>query len=161
MSNETATLSGKLKAVLKSKGVPLKALASELGIPYRSMQNYVNGETRIPADVFLEICNYIGIEADYFQYGDFKVMSSELYSAVFYALDDLGLLPDSHIERDGYQVVAEDNSARKHLSMLAAKLVLERYDRYREEWLKRRDGPTGGPRGIRDPVQLFDRPIKR
>ncbi|MGO4523977.1 helix-turn-helix domain-containing protein [Microvirga sp. 2MCAF35] len=121
-----------LKDVLKQKGVSLRQISQDLEIPYRSVQNYLGGETRIPASIFLRICNYLGIESDYFIYKDFRPQASELFDAVYYALDRVGLLPTPNSETD--------HTNRKIFVASLTTAIADHYDRFRLKWLSRKDG---------------------
>jgi transcriptional regulator with XRE-family HTH domain len=47
------------------KGIKLAALAKELGITYRSLQNYLYKRSRMPISVYLGICEATGMPPNY------------------------------------------------------------------------------------------------
>ncbi|WP_083850568.1 helix-turn-helix domain-containing protein [Rhodovulum sp. PH10] len=141
-------LAAKLKDALKKKGVSLRDLSEALQIPYRSVQNYLSGESRIPADFLLNVCNYTGIEADFFIYGDFRLVDIELYYALFAVLDGSDLLPQLHrTDRGAFD--SEDQQERQRIVSGLTTALIERYDRYRADWLANRLGPENLPPGKR------------
>ncbi len=83
-----AELVERLRRVLKQKGVSQRDLSSTLGVPYRSVQNYLSGDTRIPAVFFIEVCRYIGVEMEYFGRGDFRPDFESLSDAVAAAIKE-------------------------------------------------------------------------
>lgn len=78
-----------LKSALKTRKVSMRALSESLSIPYRSLQNYFSGESRMPADVLLRICAEIGLEADYLLKSGFEVVHGDLYDAVHKVFKDV------------------------------------------------------------------------
>ncbi len=107
----------------------MRTISFELAVPYRSVQNYINGESEMPATFFLRVCDLAGVEADYFIQGHFRPSGPELWDAVFHAMDLAGLLPPPKINSDG----VADFSDRDNLVSTVAAHVSERYDRKRSE----------------------------
>ena len=135
-----------LKDVLKRKGVSLRALSDGLNVPYRSVQNYVGGETRMPAAFLMNACAYIGIEPSYFYNKDFRPEWSDLYDAVFKALEQLEFMPAENAKASEGSG-SGDGRPQVKLAAKATALISEGYDRYRTEWLNNRLGAAAGRRG--------------
>lgn len=123
-----------LKAALKVRGVSMTQLSRSLHIPYRSLQNYFSGESRLPADVLLAICDYIGLETDYLTKGTFEISHPDLYDTVFKVLGDL--LPHIEINPSGKAALrAEITTSRAEVQGVATLLALrlnEAYAAYRK-----------------------------
>ncbi|WP_425486578.1 helix-turn-helix domain-containing protein [Chelatococcus caeni] len=145
-------LAARMREVMKLRGVSMRSLSADLGIPYRSVQNYLSGEVRIPATFLLLFCSHIGVEADYFIYGNFHPSHEELYDALFSILLEAGCLPDPKVARDdetGGEVI--DSSERIAVARRITAVVSERYDHYRRTWLTEKHGSRGLPFGERRP----------
>ena len=90
----------------------MRALSDGLSIPYRSLQNYFSGESRMPADVLLRICAEIGLEADYLLKNSFEVSHGDLYDAVHKVFKDV--LPWLEI-RSGGRLAIRKEPLQDHL----------------------------------------------
>lgn len=123
----------RLKHVMKCKRVSARELSTALNIPYRTVQNYLSNESRIPADFLLNVCNYIGIEVDYFIYHDFKPRQGEMYDAVFELMEERGWLPSPMASAERSLV---DFSELNAFVAVVVVTLIERYDRYRSAWLQ-------------------------
>ena len=120
-----ALLAERIRDVLKLAGKSQRDVSRELEIPYRSVQTYLAGETRIPATFLLALCQNIGLEPDYLVSGDFRPRRADLYDAVIRALDDMGLLPP----RDELDNSGQRAEVAGHITAT----IREAYDRYRRE----------------------------
>jgi len=89
-SLDDATLAGRLRDVLRLKGISLRDISTALDMPYRTIQNYMTGSTKIPATFVFEVCHLIDVEPNYFLYGDFKPQYTDMHSAILEALYDCG-----------------------------------------------------------------------
>lgn len=140
MSNELSEpeLLAELRAVLKRRGVSLRTISAELGVPYRSVQNYISGESKLPAVFFLRVCELAGVESDYFIQGHFRPSGPELWDAIAHALDLAGLLPPGNGERESME--------RSNLVSTVTAHVSERYDRKRSERITLKGAPYGRDR---------------
>lgn len=127
-----------LKAALKVRHVTMRQLSDSLHIPYRSLQNYFSGESRLPADVLLAICNDIGIEADYLAKGSFELSHFDLYDAVLKVFDEL--LPHVRIKPSGKAALRIGEPATKaEVASAAYALTLqinEAYASFRDHSVK-------------------------
>lgn len=149
---DDATLVRALRDVIKAKKVSLRTISERLGVPYRSVQNYVGGETRMPADFLLNVCSFIGIEPEYLVYGDFYLRENDLYDALAKSLERANLIEPTQILRHA-RALSEDEQAayeeRLRILDLVTTLTSEHYERLRQEWLLRKDGGRMGRRDLR------------
>ena len=127
MSNEItdAALAEKIRELLKLTRKSQMDVSRELGVPYRSVQKYLAGETRIPATFLIALCRSLDVEMDYLVTGDFRPRQWEMVDAVVRALDDLGVLPS----RDGVEYA----QGRAIVAGTATSTIRESYDRFRRE----------------------------
>jgi len=135
-----------LKSALKTRKVSMRALSDGLSIPYRSLQNYFSGESRMPADVLLRICEEIGLEADYLLKNSFEVSHGDLYDAVHKVFKDV--LPWLEIRSGGRLAIREEplqdrpvNGVWDRSELLTVAYILtarlnEAYAHYRESTFK-------------------------
>jgi transcriptional regulator with XRE-family HTH domain len=129
MSNEItdAFLAERLREVLKLTGKSQRHVSRALEVPYRSVQTYLAGETRIPATFLLAICQYLELEPDYLITGDFRPRRLDLYDAVIRGLDDMDLLPD--------RAILANSTQRVTMAGQITATIREAYDRYRRNSL--------------------------
>lgn len=140
-----------LKDALKARGVSMRHLSNQLAIPYRSLQNYLSGESRIPSDVLLRICGEIGLEADYLREGSFEVSHSDLYDAVHAVFKDV--LPLLELKQGNRLIVRDEPAGRAETLTVAHILTVrlnEAYARYRELSFK---GKVSKPRTSTETVR--------
>ena len=55
----------RLKELRKEKGLSQKALANELGVHYRTLQNWENGESNIKPDKAKQLADFFGVSVGY------------------------------------------------------------------------------------------------
>lgn len=149
---DDATLVRALRDVIKAKKVSLRSISEHLGVPYRSVQNYVGGETRMPADFLLNVCAFIGIEPDFLVYGDFNLRENDLFDALAKALERANLIEPSKLGRISRSLTEDEQAAheeRLRILDLVTALTSEHYERLRQEWLQRKDGGRMGRRDLR------------
>jgi len=127
---DDVSLAESLRNILKKKKVSLRQLSEALSVPYRTIQNYLAGDQKIPAVFFLRICHYIGIDPSYFIYGDFRLNQNDMYDAVYEVLDRLNLLPPHQVQNfpEGGQIVSS-LERNQMVSSIAVQLI-ERYDHW-------------------------------
>ncbi len=127
-----------LKSAIKARGVSMRDLSDRLSIPYRSLQNYLSGESRIPADVLLRVCAEIGLEADHLLKGSFEVAHGDLYDAVLRVFKDV--LPSIEIGA-GNRLRLREEPSKDHSEALTVAHILavrlnEAYAHFREASFK-------------------------
>ncbi|MCB1464978.1 MAG: helix-turn-helix transcriptional regulator [Nitratireductor sp.] len=97
----------------------LRQLSVAAGVPYRSLQNYMSGRTRMPADVLLKICSELRIDLDYLLDDKIRPDKWSLWQSL---LDVFGdniekLEPGDAIEKDHESASYFDKlSAASHLA---------------------------------------------
>lgn len=77
-----------IRALMKKRKITLRELASRVGIPYRTLQNYLNGNSRFPAYVFLNICETLGLGRHYVLSGSADVSYQELVDSIIQVFGD-------------------------------------------------------------------------
>ena len=127
---DDVSLAESVRNILKKKKVSLKQLSEYLSVPYRTVQNYLAGDQKIPAIFLLRICHYVGLEPSYFIYGDFRLNQNDMYDAVYEVLDRLNLLPAHEIQNlnEGGQLISSVER-NQMVSSIAVQLI-ERYDHW-------------------------------
>lgn len=127
-----------LRDALKVRRVSMRHLSEKLSIPYRSIQNYVSGESRIPGDVLLRICAEIGLEPDYLLKGNFEISHADLYDAIHHVFGDVLALLEVG---SGSKVALRESPSKDRSEVLTLAHILtvrvnEAYARYREQSFK-------------------------
>jgi hypothetical protein len=60
----------------------IRSVSVNTGIPYRSLQNYLAGKSRMPASVYLNLCNELAITNDYVIHRTFQLDHEPLTRAL-------------------------------------------------------------------------------
>ncbi len=69
----------RLKELRKEKGLSQKALANELGVHYRTLQNWENGESNIKPEKAQQLADFFGVSVGYLLgYSDKEERSSSI-----------------------------------------------------------------------------------
>ena len=90
MIDDAQLVSG-LKRAMDASRVTLRELSRQTEVPYRSLQNYMSGRSRLPADVYVALCAALGIDTQYVVQGSFQLPIDPLYDVLWRVLGD-GLL---------------------------------------------------------------------
>lgn len=122
-----AELAEKIRELLMTSRKSQMDVSRDLGVPYRSVQKYMSGETRIPATFLIALCRSLDVELDYLVTGDFRPRQWELFDAVIRVLDDLGVLAPRNN--------TENATGRAVIAGTATATIRESYDRFRREAL--------------------------
>jgi transcriptional regulator with XRE-family HTH domain len=77
-----------LKLLLQNRKKSLRSVSAEIGVPYRSMQNYFSGESRIPALLMVKILDYLGADIRYMRTRDDILSNADIYDAICEVLGD-------------------------------------------------------------------------
>lgn len=88
MAYEETDLIEDLKLLLQNRKKSLRSVSIEVGVPYRSMQNYFSGESRIPAIVMVKILYYLGADIRYMRTRDSLLRHADIYDAICEVLGD-------------------------------------------------------------------------
>lgn len=78
-----------IKRVMETQKVSMRFLSERTRIPYRSLQNYLRGESRMPAAALLAIMETLRINSDYLVRGDFLPPHAVSYDAALALLPEL------------------------------------------------------------------------
>ena len=65
MDHGSASIIDALRDVMDRRRLKLTDVARDIGIPYRSLQNYMSKRSTMPLDVYIKLCARIGITPDY------------------------------------------------------------------------------------------------
>ena len=143
-----------VRALMKKRRVTLKLLSKELEIPYRTLQNYLNGESRFPASVFISICVYLGLEPPYIISNTFEISEWDLFDAVNVALQDI--LPYLDLSQSNQLKIRNEpvpplSNDRPMVAMSIARKLNSQFNRLRTETLEKSQasGPPANRRTVR------------
>ena len=124
-----------IKRAMKLSRVSMKALSQDTGVPYRSIQNYLSGGTRMPADVYVQILEVLGVDNQYILHGNFHLKHFPLWDSLWAALGD-SLVNTEFRPDTGFP----DNMAFHNQKQAAALSLMERlsrgYNEYYQQYLK-------------------------
>ncbi len=73
---------GRLKAAMAARRFSIKKLATQTGIPYRTLQNYLLQMHGLPAGALGRICKTMSVSADWVLTGDLYLPVEELKEAL-------------------------------------------------------------------------------
>lgn len=88
MAYDEEALIRDLKALMKHKKRSARSISQSIDVPYRSMQNYLSGESRIPAIVLIKILDQLGATIRMLRFGDDLLSHSDLFDAVYRVFGD-------------------------------------------------------------------------
>ena len=71
------------RRALKLSGRSMRGLSHDTGIPYRSLQNYFSGTSKMPAGVLLQLCEALGVNSDYIFHRHFSRSQTIIREAVW------------------------------------------------------------------------------
>jgi transcriptional regulator with XRE-family HTH domain len=128
-------LANRLKDELKKRGRSMKDVSESMSVPYRTVQNYLGGDTKIPATFFLGLCQELDIEADYFISLDFRPRYEELRDAVYAAVIECGSIEGylAGPARNSEGKISVNGAAYLSLQHRLASAVRELYNTFREK----------------------------
>lgn len=93
----------RIRNLLKNRKVTYREFASKCGLPYRTVQNYLSDNARIPADFVAKTCDIFGVESDFIIFGGVDIGRTAFDKAVSACLSEM--LPD--LEISGSKLVAK------------------------------------------------------
>ena len=117
-----AELANDLRNIMKKYKRSARSLSQKIGLPYRSMQNYMSGETRIPAVVLIEILEYLGSDIQEMRQGNRLLRHGDIYDAVFRVFGDYLLNID--LKEIGKKTLIEDFGSPEILIKHQEKLII-------------------------------------
>lgn len=136
MSDADAAIVDVLRAIMGRKGLKLTEMASQIGVPYRSMQNYFAKRSPMPLSVYISACAWLGITPEYPVKEKFgldedalsasvaDVLGGELLNAIEFGDDLSWRLTDLNRATDAARI--------RRNSKIFAHLIASRYDLRRE-----------------------------
>ena len=134
-----------LRSAMKSRKVSVRALSERLGVPYRTLQNYLTGQTRLPAATFLSACNALGLDQHFVMTNSFELSGSDMYDAVLTVLNDVLPLIDAPSVEADVKPRLTDKSDSAHRQVAATVLAIKlskAYDKYRRDTWKKEVAPS-------------------
>jgi hypothetical protein len=131
-----------LRSLVEQRRLKMTDVAAEIGVPYRSLQNYLYGTTRMPLEVYIELCAHVGVTADYPFEGRFKLDHHTLQKAIADVFGDS--ISGIDVSRDSVLSVGPSQRSlpKDHVQRVAgflAALIAGRYDVLREADLLQTD----------------------
>lgn len=135
MAYSDESLIADLKAVLKERKVSLRALSKDIGVPYRTMQNYFSNTTRLPAIILISILEYVGEDISYLRTKKHLLAHHVLYDALWHvfggvldkiSIDELG----NNMEFSNDEMYLEAHRNRIEIASELSIRVSRAYDMY-------------------------------
>ena len=86
MANTDWLVASRIDRFRELNGLSLREFAEALGMPYRTIQNYLTGDVKIPAEFIHKSCRYFGVEIDFVFYAgiDFdRLAMAQTVSEIF------------------------------------------------------------------------------
>lgn len=81
-------LAGRLKALIDGRGISIKAASEAIGVPYRTLQNQLMGNNRMPASTFLKLSMFLELPAEVIAEGRWRLPLKTLANALRSTLGD-------------------------------------------------------------------------
>ncbi|MGU9981371.1 hypothetical protein ACJ4V0_15145 [Phreatobacter sp. HK31-P] len=88
MTYDEESLVRDLKALMKMRKRSARSISEAIKVPYRSIQNYLSGESRIPAVVLIAILDELGADIRLLRHGDALLSHWDLNDAIFRVFGD-------------------------------------------------------------------------
>jgi transcriptional regulator with XRE-family HTH domain len=108
----------------------MRDLSSATGIPYRSVQNYLTGKSRMPAAVLVEICQAMTIDVEYVLNGTMNAQKWPLFDALWDAFGDFLLDLEAREDNIPIDDFFRHNKKREKAARFA-ELIATSYGEYR------------------------------
>lgn len=136
-----------VKRALGEKRWSVRQLSSLTDIPYRTLQKYTSGETKMPAAALVRICDVLDVDLYYLVHGEFDLNHIALWDALWDVLGD-GLLdikyaPSDHDMSD----MSQHQQKQEAASEMAAK-IRSAYEKHRQTDLNSRHRTGRGKYGL-------------
>lgn len=120
-----------VKRALDEKRMSVKQLSSLTEIPYRTLQKYTSGETKMPASALVRICDVLDVDLYYLVHGEFDLNHIALWDALWDVLGD-GLLEIKYVPCDpDLSDMPRHQQKQQAASEMAAKIRAS-YEKYRQ-----------------------------
>lgn len=96
----------RLKELRKEKGLTQKGLADDIGVHFRTLQNWENGESQIKPDKAQALADYFGVTVAYFLgYSDYQ--GDNLRDLLFH---EIKALKEYKVIRVGFENFISENA---------------------------------------------------
>ncbi len=82
MSDPSFHVAQRVADLTSKRGLSVKKLAEQLGMPYRTVQNYLTGKVKIPVEFLDKVCNFFSVEADYILFGGLDIDRNDFSSVI-------------------------------------------------------------------------------
>lgn len=140
MDKGSASIIDAVRDVMDRRRLKLTDIARDIGIPYRSLQNYMSKRSMIPLDVYIKLCARIGITPDYPVAEKFKLDTyavREAFERVFGStfFNFISVSDDLTVELDTTR--EHDAASARNAAHVVAALFAGAYDLSRELALTR------------------------
>lgn len=128
-----------LRVLISRRKLKLVDIAETLGIPYRSLQNYMYKKARMPLDVYIRLCGVVGVTTDYPILGRFKLSHHDLQHAL---IEVMGAEFFNSIDFDDHLRWTMSPKREKDYARIArtagefAALIAAQYDQAREAHIR-------------------------
>jgi len=115
-----------IKRVMKERKRSIKSMSESTGLPYRSLQNYLSGSSRLPADVYVKILEVLDVDNQYIMEGTFHLKYWPLWDSLWASLGD-SLVNTEYKPDTGFP---DDMEFHNRKQLAAAKLLERINDNY-------------------------------
>ncbi|QND52786.1 helix-turn-helix transcriptional regulator [Phyllobacterium sp. 628] len=130
MSNLDQKIRDGLKNTLSRIDWTMRDLSEATDIPYRTLQNYLSGKTKMPASTLIAICDLLRIDLKFILEGEFDVAHWPLYDALWATFGDFLLDLKQKDDLIGLENMELHNKKREHADAYS-KLIKRYYQDYR------------------------------
>ena len=91
MTSDNALESGlvtRVRAAMAVRDVSIRDLASTIGLPYRTLQNYLLGTNQMPAKIVGKVAEALNVSSDFFLLGRVDLFDMRLLSDTLHLVED-------------------------------------------------------------------------
>lgn len=141
MPYDDQSIARDLRALLKARKRSARSVSQAISLPYRSLQNYLSGESRMPAHVLVDILDHLGASLHELRTGNCLLTHSDIYDAIWRVFGDA--LSEIDLDRLGERKPfsggaptpkeAEIHALRVRIASELAVRLSEAYDHFSRE----------------------------
>lgn len=120
-----------LRRLLKERRMSLRELSRAIDVPYRSIQNYLSGENRMPAIVLVRALEVLGSDTRYLRTGDNLLRHSDILDAIWLTIgDELLAIDTNKLGRNEIRSYIDNDkhTEKRRIAHLLAVKLSESYD---------------------------------
>src|SRR3954451_15643205 len=88
-----STIAARLTALRHQRKSSVREVSEAIGLPYRTVQNYLSGRVSIPATFVAKCCELFNVEADIVLFGGIDLGPESLLTAVESVLEPDAIAP--------------------------------------------------------------------